>query len=75
MSQVPSPAERELAGRAKAFLTQIETLAKRGDLPVGAARMAGDVRQSLENRWYARLRRQLTSYAVRKTEQLSVTAR
>jgi len=73
--EIPLSVERELTDRAKAFLTQIGPLDKRGALPVGAARMAEDVRQSLENRWYARLRRQLTSYAVRKTEQLSATTR
>jgi hypothetical protein len=61
--------------RANVFLEQFRKLREKQAGPPGAEIMADQVRQSLEEKQYARLRRQLGSYAVRKTEERTQPAK
>jgi hypothetical protein len=72
---IPQEIEGQLVRQAMEFLGQVEELRKKGAVPAGGDRMAEGVRESLDRRWYARLRRQLTSYAAVKAAQLAGAAK
>jgi hypothetical protein len=72
---IPREIEEQLVARAREFLGQVEELRKKAAVPSGADRMAEGVRESVDKKWHARLRRQLTSYAATKTAQLAGTDR
>jgi hypothetical protein len=68
---IPPDLERDLLGRARDFLEKQEVLRKKSAAPAGSDEMARSVRESLEGKRYARLRRELASYAVQKTIQVA----
>jgi hypothetical protein len=70
-ASIPPEIEGRLAREAGGFLDRVEKLRKAGALPAGVGEMAGPVRESLEKKWYARLRRQLASYPALKAAEVA----
>ena len=70
-TSVPTEIVNELTRKAKAVAMAANTLqSKKVELPVGTGKLLTDIKTALKEGHYAWARRALTSYPIRKTEQL-----